>query len=311
MATDSRAFGNYMFPHVAWEPPPGAQIVAYVRSGGWLPSDTGIESSMLVSDLNTALKYCRSGSNDIVVVLPGHTENISSADAMSNLVAGTQIIGIGDGQSRPQFTWSAAAATFLLDVANVTITNCIFYMAGDPTGSTAITVAAPMTVSAAGCSLRGCKIQTSVDADQLSTIAITTTAAADDFTISDCDIYGLGDGTGVTTVIRAVGADRLRIHNTNIDAYTSSTTVGVLQFLTTASINVRVTESTFTNRKASSVHAVTGMAGTLGVFKSCGFGILDNATLAGLAGTHGFQMFNCHTANLAGENGAASTPVSV
>lgn len=312
MATDNRAYGTLMRPPLAYKPEPGQQIVAYVRSGGPRDGDTQyIYGAPLYNSLNDALILARPGLGDVVVVMPGHEEEVSTADAMDNLAAGTQIIGLGSGSSRPKFTWTATAATWLLDQAGVTIDNCVLLMAGDPDSTTALTVTAPMTVSAEGCALRNCRIQSAVDADQRATIAITTTAAADDFEITNCDVHGDGDGTGVTTILRMVGADRLRMRGTTVDGATSSTTVGVMQFLTTASTKVKAEDCLFVNRVALSVHAVTGMAGTTGFFKDCGFGILDNATLAGLAGTHGFQMFGCKTANLAGENGADSTPVSI
>lgn len=309
MATDYRSYGTTFGPGKSVSPEPGQRIAAYVRSGGVQDHDPQDIAANLVTTLNAGLIRCRASMNDIVVVLPGHAENISSADQMSNLVAGTYIVGLGEGNLRPTFTWSAASATFLLDVANVTLDNLVLKMAGDG-GGTALTVAAPMTVSAAGCTIRNCRIETSVDANELSTIAITTTAAADDFTVENCFIHGAGDGTGVTTAIRLVGADRFRMKDCVVDAATSSTTVGVLQFLTTASTQVYVEGCTFINRKASSVHAATGMAGATGTFKDCAFGILDNLTLAGFETEGSLMFFNCGTVNLAGEASAAKTPVS-
>ena len=287
--------------------PPGGNVVSYV--GSVVDGMPEAIRARLYGTLNQALAQCRSGEQDIVVVLPGHTENFSAADSLSNLVAGTQIIGMGYGNNRPTFTWTAAASTVLINVANVTIDNCVLLMAGDG-GGTALTVAAPMTVSAAGFSLLNCRIQTSVDADELSTIAITTTAAADDMTIHNCRIHGEGDGTGVTTAIRLVGADRFTMTDSYVDAYTSSTTVGVLQMLTTASTQVFIKGCFFANRKASSVHACTGMAGATGVVADCGFHILDNATLAGWETEGSLAFFGCTTVNAAGEGGAAKTPVS-
>jgi hypothetical protein len=65
--------------------------------------------------------------------------------------------------------------------------------------------------------------------------------------------------------------------------------------------------------KAASIHVVTQMAGILGLVSDCAFGILDGATLAGWvpAGAgDGPMFFRCYTANLAGESGALTTPVS-
>lgn len=288
---------------------PGTRVAAYVRSGGVQDGDDDFIASNLVTSLNTALARCRSGLGDTVYVLPGHEEDVSAADHLSNLVAGTNIVGIGAGTNRPTFTWSAAASTLLLNVANVSIQNVIMEMAGDPTLTAALSVAAPITVSAAGCSLIGCDIQTSIDADQLATIPITTTAAGDDFAILGCHLYGATAGES-TTMIRLVGADRFLMDSCTVQGATSAVAVGVVQFLTTASLQVRVSNSTFINQKALSESAVTGMAAASGVFSNCGFGILDTSGTDGLTTPALFQMYNCKTSNTAGESGTDTTPVS-
>lgn len=288
--------------------PPGGRLAAFVRATS-VSGDDKYKGYPIYTTLNAALAQCRSGQPDVVVVLPGHTENISAADQMSNLVAGTRIVGLGHGTARPTFTWSAAASTFLFDVANVLLSNCILEMAGDPALTAALSVAAPITVSAAGCALANCLIRTSVDADQLATIPITTTAAGDDFTVANCHLFGATAGES-TTFVRLVGADRFVMDGCTLQGATSSTTVGVLQFLTTASTNVQIRNSTFINRKAASIHAVTGMAAATGVVENCNFGILDNATLLGLQTTGDLMGFRNQTVNLAGEQGAPSATIS-
>lgn len=289
---------------------PAGEVVAYVHDEG--PADGMHQDVAARLDLtiNAALAKCRAGQNDIVVVLPGHTENVDSADDWDNLVAGTTIVGLGTGNNRPTFTWSTATSTVLFDVANVAISNCIFEMAG-PSGTTALTVADGIIVSAAGCSISNCKFHTEIDADQGAVFALRTTAAGDDLTVDCCQFYGSGDGTLPTTQIRLVGADRFRMFNSTLSGYTSSVNVGLLQMLTTASTDVHIENCTFAHYLASSVHAATGMAGATGNVVRCNFGILDNATLAGFETEGNLQFFGCLVTNLAGEaNAALKTPTS-
>lgn len=286
--------------------PPGGNVVAYVGSVvDGMPQSI---KARLYGSTNDALAQCRSGLGDVVVVMPGHTENVDAADDWSNLVAGTKIIGMGQGNDRPTYTWSVAAASVLINVANVSLSGCILQMAG-PAGTTALTVAAPMTVSAAGFQLRGCRIQTEIDADQGTTIALTTAVGASDMVIDGCDFHGDGDGTLVTTVIRLVGAVRLRMRNTNIFA-TSSDEVGVVQMLTTISTNVLIEGCTFTNRSGASDTAFTGMALATGVVKDCAFCILDDTSTAGWDTPGALQGINNQVVNDDAEGGTAQTPVS-
>jgi hypothetical protein len=242
--------------------PPGGAVQAYVHSGGQSRiSDFSAASTVpnVYTTLNAALRACRSGWGDTVIVLPGHAENISSADQMSNLVAGTRIIGIGNGMNRPTFTWTAATASFLLDVANVRIENCILNM--DPgTGTT--NVAAPMTISAAGCQLVNNKIRMGTDANSKVTIGITTTAAADDLEFLFNEVYG-ATAAAATTLIQFVGADRLKFHGNSVAGATSAA-VGVIRFLTTASLDIKMFGNVVRNNFALSIGAVTGMAGVSG-----------------------------------------------
>lgn len=285
---------------------PGAKIAAYVHSGGAVSGMHASVESRLYTTLNEGLGQARASKGDVVYILPGHTEDVTGADQMSKLLAGTRIVGGGHGNLRPTLTWTAATSSFLLDVANVTIENCILELAADNSG---VSVTAPITVSAAGCGIYGCRVQFGYDTDDLATIGVTTTAAADDFTIGRCFFHG-ATAAEVTTAIRLIGADRFHMFDTYVDGATSSTTVGVLQMLTTASTQVLVERCGFVNRKALSVHAATGMAAATGLFRDCFFGILDTATLAGLE-TEGDLMFhNCTTSNLAGEAGGAKVPAS-
>jgi hypothetical protein len=142
---------------------------------------------------------------------------------------------------------------------------------------------------------------------------VIVTAAADDLVLSGLHMFGATAGES-TTLVRLVGADRLVMRDCKLQAATSSTTVGVVQFLTTASLDVEIDGCIFQNRKAASVHAVTGMAGATGVVRGCAFGILDNATLAGLVTPGDLMGFGNYVVNLAGEQGSqagtAGWPVS-
>lgn len=278
------------------------------------PTGRAISKERMFPTIADALSACTSGNGDRIEVLQGYTETVSAADAWSNLGSKTNVTihGNGYGTSKPTLTYSAAGATILMDQANFRIQNFNMFMAGDTASTTALTVAAPITVSAAGCAIQNCDINFGVDADQLVTIGVTTTAAADyfDFSWNNCFGATLAE---CTSFFYAVGADNLTMYNTRIQGATSSTTVGVMRFITTASTNIDVRNCTFQNMKAASIHAVTQMDGVLGTVTDCGFGILDNATLAGwvpASGGNGPQFFRCYTANLAAENGALMTPVS-
>lgn len=243
---------------------PTARVAAYVRSGGPISGGDNDLNQRVVTTLNQGLAQCRASMGDIVLVAHDHAENVSTADQMSSLVAGTRIIGLGYGTMRPTLTWTANGATFLLDVANVTLDNFILNLAGPRVNGTALTVAAPITVSAAGCAIRNSEIHFGFDANQIVTIGVTLGTAADDFVFADNHCWAETAGATGTTFLRVNGADRAQIIGNRIVGASSGVAIGLIQFLTTASLNILMLDNYVQNNLASSTAAVTGLAGVTG-----------------------------------------------
>lgn len=219
--------GGIFAPNVMGGALPGK--VFWVGNRSDLPAGNGTDPDHPCSTVNAALAKCVANRGDTVYVLPGHAESISAADAWSNLVAGTQIIGLGNANVRPTFTWTDAAGTILANVANVRIQNCRFLMAGGLALTAALTVTVGIPVTAAGFQFVGNEVNVGVDADQLCTDAFTLSAAADDCRFEDNNIWGgiLAEITSVITT-SAAGADRLKIINNTISASVVTAATGVL-----------------------------------------------------------------------------------
>ena len=69
--------------------------------------------------LDFAIGQCAANRGDTIMIKPGHAEDIATAAAITADVAGIAIIGLGTGSLRPTFSWTAAAATLSVTVANV------------------------------------------------------------------------------------------------------------------------------------------------------------------------------------------------
>jgi len=222
--------------------PPGGQVF-YVRGNGTTVTEYSQDqlTGRLYASVQRALAATVANRGDKVYVLPGHTENLAGADSWSNMTASTSVIGLGRGANRPTFTFTTSGSTLALNDANVTIANCRFLAAG-PAGTTALTVAAPFTWSAAGNAFVGNYVQVGIDADQLCTAAFTTTAAADDLIIDGNEVDGAA-ASEMTTCFKFVGADRLRVTRNIIRGALATDTDGLLQFATTASTNVLIADN--------------------------------------------------------------------
>lgn len=242
----------------------------------------------------------------LVIVMKGHAESISSADYGSDLGSNKRIytVGQGEGDERGTLTWTATGSTLLLDTANMVLDN--LNLALEPTTGT-VTVAAPITISGASCGIRRCKIDAGTDASNKVTVGITVTGAR--CFMEDVDMVS-ATAAESTTFLRLTAATRFRMKNVIIEGATSSTTVGVIQLLTTASTSLRIDNCFFKNYKASSIHAVTGMAASGGVVRDTDFGILDNATLTAWVTPADVQFFRCKVSNLTGEAGGEKDVIS-
>jgi len=238
---------------------PGAGRVFRVRgtAAGAVSSYDDANTQVLFSNqpvfpsVALALKQCKASRGDTIFVYPGHAENIASADAW-DFKANVKIIGLGWGDTRPTFTFTVAAATLLLDVAGVSIQNCRFLCAG-PSGTTALTVAAPFTLSGEGCALVGCYSQVGIDADQICTTFMTITGK--NCLVAGNEVAGLAVGAEITDVIVLTGADYVRILD-NYMKVTVGAAQGLIRSLTTASLNVRIERNYIYSWKASSTSCI-------------------------------------------------------
>jgi hypothetical protein len=279
--------------------PPTAHVAAFVCSQGLPANVDSFIKNNLVADLNSALARCEADRQNYVFVLPTHAENVASADAMDNLVAGTQIIGIGDGVDRPTFTWTIAGSTFLLDQDCVSIVNCRLLL--EP-GAGTVTVAAPITVAGNGCMIAGCEMRTSTDADNKTTQGITVTG--DDFSFINNFVYGATAGE-CTAFMDLNAAHRARLIGNYIAGATSNVAVGLVRFVTAASLNVYLKDNVYINRKALSTCCVTGLAAVSGASINESFNYLDTASLTPWLTSTGIMHFHRPSVtNTAGETGS-------
>lgn len=232
---------------------PGGRVAAYVRSTGAQDGDDFFANSgMLVTTLNAGLARCRSGHNDIVYVLPGHTESLTSADFFTSLVAGTQIIGVGrpGASNNPTLTWSAVAATFLLDVADVTLMGLNLVMGG------ADNVTAPITVTGAGCSIVGCDINMGTSSALECAKAVIVSTGANNTVIAGNKFYNSGGAVCTAAVDIAAAVSRTTIVGNDFDIEASGATDGAILISAVASTQGRIVRNIVRNRRASAAVCV-------------------------------------------------------
>ncbi len=289
---------NTRFGPIVMEP--GSRVAAYVRSTGAQSDEDNIVATNLVTTLADGLSRCRSGFNDVVFVLPGHTENVTST-TLANLKPGTRVIGCGRGSNRPNFRWTATTSQFVMNDADCVFANLILRMEG------AVVVKA-VAVTAADCAIINCDIDVgTVASTNLSTIGIELGAGADRFELRNNYIHGIAAATCTKVVVVAGVCDGAIISMNKIMAATATTTVGVID-VTAAATGLDIGKNVLENRLANSVAvgSVTGAVAATGVvYENYGSTLTGNPqtagwTLNGASLLRLFQNFTSDTANASG-----------
>lgn len=233
---------NTKFGPVVMEP--GSRVAAYVRSTGAVSDEDPVVATNLVTTLAAGLARCRSGKNDVVFVLPGHAENVTSA-TLTNLVPGTRVIGCGRGSNRPNFRWTATTSQFVMNDADCVFMNMIFRCEG------AVVVKA-FAVTAADCAIIGCDIDVGTTAStNLSTIGIDIGAGSHRFELRDNYIHGIAGATPTQVVAVSGVSDGVIINGNKIMAATSAVAVGPVD-ITAAATGLEISVNAIQNRLASS-----------------------------------------------------------
>jgi hypothetical protein len=202
----------------------------------WVSSTTGSDGNLgktkekPLATIDTAIGKCTASKGDIIMVLPGHVETLSTASAITCDVAGVSIVGLGNGDNKPKLTLSATAATIVVSADNVTWKNIQIV----PGIADIVTV---FSVSAAWCVLDG--IFSRPNSTYSIKSMVTTTAAGDNLIIKNWDVMQTTAPGATSIFINLVGSDNSRIiDNTIYVTLANSATATVIGGGTTASLGL-------------------------------------------------------------------------
>jgi hypothetical protein len=207
--------------------------VFFVDSGNGSNGNTG-QADNPFATLDYAIGKCTANNGDIIVLGAGHAETVSGASGITFDVAGVTVVGLGEGASRPTFTFSATASTIVISAASVQFGHV------NGAGEYSIVCKPSIDEVVTGLSISGASCTVYMEWQDPTTAiealtAITTTAAADKFR---CNLKYLGQ-TGGNANVNAVILVGVNDAIVNIDFYGKASTA-VVEFLTTACTNVQV-----------------------------------------------------------------------
>jgi hypothetical protein len=150
--------------------------------------------------IDYAISKCTASRGDIIMVMPGHTETITTDGGIACDVAGVAIVGLGSGSLRPKVILdTAAAAAVTVSAANVTLHNIIFEASfADVTNA--------IDVTAAYATISQCHFQEEgADLNFVDYIVASSTTDnnADGLAVVDCSGYGIDAAINSPLLINA------------------------------------------------------------------------------------------------------------
>jgi hypothetical protein len=130
----------------------------------------GLSPTKPFATIDYAVGACTANHGDVILVLPGHHENITTAGAVTLDVAGVAVVGLGQADTRPVLHYTGTAATTLVTAADCRISNIVF-QAGIASITTGI------SVTAANFELDHCRFSYSATTFSFITMVLTSAAA--------------------------------------------------------------------------------------------------------------------------------------
>jgi len=131
--------------------------------------------------IDYAVGRCLANRGDIIMVMPGHSEDIDADSALDLDVAGVAVVGLGSGADRPDLNFSATAGTVEMDAANCTLYNLT--LTADVSA-----VVVGVNIDASGCTIDNCEFNFTSTGDDFKTMIDCDTVS--DFTLSNSRLIG-------------------------------------------------------------------------------------------------------------------------
>jgi hypothetical protein len=264
--------------------------IFWVDDSGTDSVSRGANPTAPLKTIDYAIGRCTAGKGDIIYVMPGHAETVTSAITMD--IEGVSIIGLGEGNRRPVITPNGAIDAITMTAAGCKVENIRLAAPGTDAQT------ADINIAAAGCVVRNTHHIGSTTAKNKVDI-ITITADGD---------YALLDGVEITnaTVDVEIGielegaANGVVVQNCVVQGAFSTAAIGDSG---TATL-VTVKDSIFKNDKAATAVLKFDTGNSTGVCQNLAVSGRHTTIASNIACGTGMDFFQVFTTEEAAKNGA-------
>ncbi len=207
------------------------------------------------ASIDYAIGRCTASRGDIIVVMPGHVETVTTASTNEFDVIGVTIVGLGRGTMQPQFHFTTNAATDI----NITAADITFYNMRFTAGVQDITPGA-IDIGANGVAFQDCLFDEDGGAENYIIVA-DIADGMDGLYMDNCEYRGQ-DADNDHLLVFAGTHDNVVITNNRFNQITArSATVPLIEFATLAN-NLLVENNRFYMEDAAVEPGCLQLAGT-------------------------------------------------
>jgi hypothetical protein len=236
--------------------------------------------------LDYAIGKCVASRGDIIMLLPGHSEDLTAAGTIDSDVAGVAVVGLGTGSLQPKIISQAAAATHVIDAAN-----CTFHNINWVASFADVTIGLDVGATADGLTFSKCRwTEEAADLNYVNVIDLAT--GANNLAWYDCQCI-LGDASN-DAFITGVAHDGFIMDNCYV-AHNVAQTAAHGQVDSSGNVtNVQITNCRFRSNIDGALHIDFNGAANGGFVSNCHFSSIDTAgAVAAAVDFTGGHVFNC------------------
>lgn len=275
--------------------------VLYVHSSTGSSTGPGFSPETAFSTIDAAVGACTANNGDVIYVLPGHTETITTADAIDLDVAGISVIGLGRGDDQPWIKFNNTAATVAIDADQVTVQNIRFHAL-----ISAVAIGIDVKAGATDALIEGCRFDVDTTTTDEFNLSIDIKAGCTNTHIRGCH-FDMGLGGAVAAVKLTGASNQVKIEGCRIwGDYSTACIAGD----TTLSTNVLIHDNLLVNGTGGNVGTEPGvelLTGTTGIVSN-NYIVCNLATkLASIVGDTVFLFENYYNEDVTGTGGLIGT----
>lgn len=286
------SFGVPVMPGGVTIPPTTGKYLFAHSGTGVNDARLGMDPTQPLATIDYAVGLCTANKGDVIIVMPGHAENISSATSLVVDVEGVSVIGLGRGRNRPTLNFTDTAGSIKMEAANTRLSNMVLL-------ADVSAVATGINVDANFVTLDNLEFNMVDTGDDF--VKMIDMTSADDCHVLNCLMFTENAIAGADEGIKVTNADRFVIRG---NLFQGQWATACISGVTTAGTLVTIAENMLFNSGNTNANIIYMPVGFTGLIARNLVGSGYAAAIAGIIDPGACRCLENYVCNAADESGA-------